>query len=102
MLSSGEKESEIGDAVPGRGNLATSSGFISPPCCFAGSGILADGSLGASPTCPLEAKASAPPSTAAPTVVATRRTTCIRGVGRADATKTDDGEYVDDGREGGC
>ncbi len=28
MLSSGEKDREIGDAVPGRGNLATSSGFI--------------------------------------------------------------------------
>lgn len=28
MLSSGEKDSEIGDAVPGRGNLATSSGFM--------------------------------------------------------------------------
>lgn len=29
MLSSGENASEIGDAVPGRGKRATSSGFIS-------------------------------------------------------------------------
>lgn len=86
MLSSGEKDSEIGEAVPGRGNLATSSGFITSPsfpccCCFAESlGILADGTLVAGLNCPLEVKASAPPSKAPPTYVARRETTCITGV----------------------
>lgn len=85
MLSSGEKDSEIGDAVPGRGNLATSSGFISWSPVPAESGILADESLGAAGrACPLKVKASAPPTTAAPTVVARRRTTCIRWLWRAD------------------
>lgn len=84
MLSSGEKDSEIGEAVPGRGNLATSSGFISsfPCCCFVAESfsILAGGILVAGPTCPLEVKASALPSKAPPTHVARRETTCITGV----------------------
>lgn len=90
MLSSGEKDNEIGDAVPGRGNLATSSGFIASAAWFAESGILADASLGAGRTRPLEEKASALPSPATPMVVATRRAACITGNGY-HPTRSDQG-----------